>query len=154
MLSSVSDAFLDNLRNRLPDGVLRPVGASDLEEPRGAYHGRAGIVACPDTPGVVSTLIKAASEARVPIVPIAGGTGLVGGQVMPEGPVPLLLSMERMTAIRAVYPRENVLVAEAGAILAQVQDAAREADRLSPPESASLGRISAQTRKSRRRSRL
>ena len=56
-----------------------------------------------------------------------------------DGPAPILLSLERMTAIRDVLPRENVLVAEAGAILADVQDAAEAADRLFPLSLAQRG---------------
>ncbi len=65
-------------------------------------------------------------------MPYGGGTGLVGGQILHQGPAPILLSLERMKAIREVHPRENVLVAEAGAILADVQAAAEAADRLFP----------------------
>jgi len=59
--------------------------------------------------------------------------------VQVEGPAPLVLSLERMSTVRAVYPEENVLVAEAGTILADVQAAAREADRLFPLSLASEG---------------
>jgi FAD/FMN-containing dehydrogenase len=68
----------------------------------------------------------------VGIVPYGGGTGLVGGQVSPDGPEPLILSMERMAAIRGVWPEENVLVAEAGAVIADIQKAAEAAGRLFP----------------------
>ena len=73
------------------------------------------------------------------MVPYGGGTGLVGGQITPDGPAPLLLSLERMTAIRAVHPSENVLVAEAGAILSDVQSAAEANGRLFPLSLASEG---------------
>ena len=73
----------------------------------------------------VAAIVRACAAARVGIVPWGGGTGLVGGQVMPDGPAPILLSLERMAALRAVYPDENVLVVEAGMILADVQAAAR-----------------------------
>ena len=52
---------------------------------------------------------------------------------------PVVLTLERMTSIRAVYPDENVLVAEAGAILADVQSAASEVDRLFPLSLAAEG---------------
>jgi len=51
----------------------------------------------------------------------------------------LILSVERMNAIRAVYPSENVMIAEAGAILADVQSAAQEANRLFPLSLAAEG---------------
>ena len=72
-------------------------------------------------------------------MPLGGGTGLVGGQVMPSGPQPLILSMERMRAIRAIYPRENVVLAEAGCTLAEVQAAAEGVNRLFPLHIASQG---------------
>jgi len=51
----------------------------------------------------------------------------------------LVISMERMNAVRVVYPQENVLVAEAGAILADVQAAAQSEERLFPLSLASEG---------------
>ncbi|MDH5531381.1 MAG: FAD-binding oxidoreductase, partial [Paracoccaceae bacterium] len=68
-----------------------------------------------------------------------GGTGLVLGQVLPHGPAPLILSLERMNAIREVYASENAMVVEAGAILADVQAAAEKAGRLFPLALASQG---------------
>lgn len=58
---------------------------------------------------------------------------------MPEGPAPLVLSLERMTAIRDVWADEDALVAEAGATLQQVQEAAAAADRQFPLSLASQG---------------
>jgi FAD/FMN-containing dehydrogenase len=129
-LKPADEAFAARLRDTLPGDVLRPVEARYLEEPRGRYAGQAGLLALPRDVGEVSALLKAANDARVPVVPYGGGTGLVCGQLAPEGPAPLILSLERMARIRAVYPRENVLVAEAGAVLADVQAAAAAAGRL------------------------
>ena len=65
------------------------------------------------------------AEARVGIVPYSGGTGLVGGQVFGDGPLPVILSFERMARIRDLDLADGVLTAEAGCILADVQAAAR-----------------------------
>ena len=51
---------------------------------------------------------------------------------MPEGPTPVILSLDRMTKIHDVYPTENVLICEAGTILVDVQQAAADNDRLFP----------------------
>jgi FAD/FMN-containing dehydrogenase len=59
--------------------------------------------------------------------------------LMPAGPAPLILSLERMNAQRAVYPEESVLVVEAGMILADVQAAARRVGRMFPLSLASEG---------------
>ena len=117
---------------RLPAGTARPLEPRYLEERRGFFQGRGGVLAAPRSTAEVAALVRAAAEARVGIVPYGGGTGLVGGQVMPDGPAPLILSLERMTAIRGVWAEENTLVAEAGAVLADVQAAAAAADRLFP----------------------
>ncbi len=138
-LNPADDEFASRLQARLPEGVIRPVDSRYLEEPRGRYTGAGGVLALPRTAQEVATLISEANASCVPVVPYGGGTGLVGGQVESDGPLPLIVSLERMASIRAVYPKENVLVAEAGAILADVQNAAREADRLFPLSLASEG---------------
>jgi len=83
--------------------------------------------------------VRACGEARVGVVPYSGGTGLVGGQIMTNGPAPLLLSLERMAALRGVWPEENAMVVEAGMVLADVQAAAARQGRLFPLSLASEG---------------
>ena len=138
-LIPADENFAARLRQSLPEAVLRDPEPRYLEEPRGRWTGQCGVLALPRTVEEVSTLVTAAAEARVPVVPYGGGTGLVGGQVMPEGPAPLVVSLERMAAIRGVYPQENVLIAEAGAVLADVQAAAQQAGRLFPLSLAAEG---------------
>ncbi len=138
-LTAVDDAFLSELRRRLPGAAFRDLEPRYVEEPRGRWVGQAGAVVAPETTAQVAEVIRAAAAARVPVVPYGGGTGLVGGQVSPEGPAPVLLSLERMRAVRAVYPQENILVAEAGAILSDVHAAAEVADRLFPLSIAAKG---------------
>ncbi|NNE53945.1 MAG: FAD-binding oxidoreductase [Sulfitobacter sp.] len=138
-LNPADDAFADHLKSLLPAEVFRPAEARYLEEPRGRWHGQAGVLALPRKVEEVATLIRAARAARVGVVPYGGGTGLVGGQLLPNGSAPLILSLERMNRVRAVYPDENVLVAEAGVILADVQKAAEGVDRLFPLSLAAEG---------------
>lgn len=139
ILNAADPKFAQHLLTLLPDDILVEVQPRYLEEPRGRFSGQSGILALPRTTQDVATLIGAANAASVGVVPYGGGTGLVGGQVAPEGPAPLIISLERMTSIRAVYPDENVLVAEAGAILADIQTAARDHNRLFPLSLASEG---------------
>lgn len=130
--------FEAKLRGILPSTALRPLTPSYLEEPRGLFHGKGGLLVAPSTVEDVAKVVRACAEAKVPLVPYGGGTGLVGGQVM-EDAVPVILSLERMTRIRSVIASENVLIAEAGAVLADVQAAAHEAGRLFPLSLASEG---------------
>lgn len=131
--------FLDRLAAQLPGGTLRPVRAGELDDPRGRHQGQGAMVARPANTQEVATIVKACNVARVGLVPLGGATGLVLGQVAHDGPVPLILSLERMTAIRDLSPAENVIIAEAGAILADVQRAAQEVDRLFPLSLAAEG---------------
>lgn len=138
-LNPADPAFEAALRAYLPSEVFRPVEPRYLEEPRGLYAGQSAILALPRDADEVSTLIRHANAARVGVIPYGGGTGLVGGQVAEDGPAPLILSLERMNKVRAVYPDENVLVAEAGVILSDVQDAAENVGRLFPLTLAAQG---------------
>ena len=138
-LNPADPAFEAALRADLSPDVFRQVEPRYLEEPRGLYRGQAAILALPRTVDEVAQLIRHANAARVGVIPYGGGTGLVGGQVAETGPKPLILSLERMNKVRAVYPDENVLVAEAGVILSDVQDAAEAQDRLFPLSLAAQG---------------
>ncbi len=131
--------FRDRLVAQLGADIFSDAGAKYLEEPRGRWAGQTALLARPNSVEKVSAIVRAAAEARVPVIPYGGGTGLVGGQIWPDGPAPLLISLERMTQIRAVFPEENVLIAEAGVILADVQEAAASADRLFPLSLAAEG---------------
>ncbi|WP_298911043.1 FAD-binding oxidoreductase [uncultured Aliiroseovarius sp.] len=137
-MRSVDAAIETQLRAALPDAAFRPLTPAYLEEPRGMFQGVGGLLLAPGSVDEVSTILRICNDARVPVVPYGGGTGLVGGQVMQDAR-PVILSLERMTRIRAVHPAENVLVAEAGAILADVQSAAENVDRLFPLSLASEG---------------
>ena len=139
MLQHCDTEFLDALAQDLPPGTLRAPEPRYLEEPRGRWQGAAGAVACPASTDQVATILRHAHGAHVPVIPYGGGTGLVGGQVGGGGIVPLVLSLERMNSIRALHADENVLLAEAGAILADVQAAAAKAGRLFPLSLASEG---------------
>lgn len=138
-LNPATPDFARALRDHLPARAFREVAPSYLEEPRGRWAGHAGLVIAPGTTDEVATVLRAANAARIGVVPYGGGTGLVGGQIMPDGAPPLLLSLERMTAIRAVHAEENVLIAEAGAILSDIHDAAMAVNRLFPLSIAAKG---------------
>ena len=139
MLNPADPAFVEMLRGLLPDGALHAPEPRYLEEPRGRWQGLAAVVALPRTVAEVSVVVRACAQARVGIVPWGGGTGLVGGQLLTEGPLPVVLSLERMAALRGSYPDENVLVVEAGMILADVQRHASSMGRVFPLALASEG---------------
>jgi FAD/FMN-containing dehydrogenase len=139
MLNPCDSHFVERLAAALPEGTLRAPEPRHLEEPRGLWRGQAGALAVPATVGEVSVIVGLCAQARVGIVPWSGGTGLVSGQIMGAGPLPLLLSLERMGRIRSLHPMENLVVAEAGVTLADLRAAAEAAGRLFPLSLASEG---------------
>lgn len=107
-----------------------------LVEWRGKFTGSTPFLALPATTAEVSDIVRLCGEAGAAITPQGGNTGLVGGQI-PEGEV--LLSLKRMHHIRAIDADNDSLVAEAGCVLAAVQNAATESNRLFPLSLASEG---------------
>ncbi len=138
-LRAVDDAVLAELRAVLPAAAFRPVSEHYTTEPRGLFRGRAGVVLAPGNREEVAGIIRIAGRARVGVVPFGGGTGLVGGQLMPDGPAPIVLSLERMTRVLDIDPRGNTITVQAGAILQDVQQAAAGAGRLFPLSLAAQG---------------
>lgn len=113
--------------------------APRLIENRGLYHGSSPMLLKPGSTAEVAAIMKLASETGTAIVPQTGNTGLVGGQTPRQGRADIILSLERMNRIRDIDPVANVLVCDAGVILAEVQRAAEEVDRLFPLSLASEG---------------
>ena len=110
-----------------------------LVEPRGLLRGRAAAILRPASTEEVAAVVRVCARHRIGVVPYGGGTGLVGGQVCPDGPRPVVLSLERMDGVRAVLPEDYVVVAEAGVVLADLQAAAEAAGRLFPLSLAAEG---------------
>lgn len=136
-LNSATGEFEQVLRAALPAAAFMADPAGFLTEPRGRFVGQ-GIVISPASTSEISTLMAACFNARVPVVPYSGGTGLVGGQIAPDC-VPVVVSLARMNRIRAVFADENVIEVDAGMILQDVQNAARDAGRMFPLSLASEG---------------
>lgn len=68
----------------------------------------------PATTDEVSQVIKVAAETATPVVPVGGNTGLCGG-TFADGA--LMLSLERMNAVREIRADARVAVVEAGVVL-------------------------------------
>ncbi len=109
------------------------------QEWRDKYFGRTPMVLRPASTAEVGAILKLASQERIAIVPQGGNTGLVGGQTPLETGTELVLSLERMKAIRTVDAAGNTLTADAGATLKAVQDAAAAVNRLFPLSLAAEG---------------
>ena len=106
--------------------------APHLSERRGSVIGRTLIMLSPKTTAEVSSAVKACADAGVGVVPQGGNTGLCGGAIPDESGEQVLLSVSRLKRIRCVDADDFSMTVEAGCILADVQQAARNAGRLFP----------------------
>ncbi len=142
MLNDPNDALLTALKSAVGDAGWIEPSDKYLTEQRDLYQGRAAIVLRPASTQEVAACVRLCAEAKVAIVPWGGGTGLVGGQVMPEGPVPVVLALDRMRAVREVIPQESAMIVEAGLPVQAAQEAAATHDKLFPLSYASEGTAS------------
>ena len=110
-----------------------------LVEDRGLYHGAALAIVRPGSVDEISRVMALCNAHGIAVVPQGGNTGLVGGQIPVVGSHGIVLSLRRLDRIRAVDTRSNILIAEAGVTLHNVQQAADSAGRLFPLSLASEG---------------
>ncbi|UNK38660.1 FAD-binding oxidoreductase [Shinella sp. H4-D48] len=103
-----------------------------LIESRGLYHGVSPLVLRPGTVQEVADILALATETRTAIVPQGGNTGHVGGSVPREGAADVVLSLSRLNRIRDIDPVGNVIVADGGCVLADIQAQAEAVGRLFP----------------------
>jgi len=133
-MATPSDA-LDQLKQLLGDkGFIADAAAMEpyLREERGSYHGAAKAVLRPASTEEVTAIVKLCAEAKLPIFPQGGNTGLAGGAVPWEDGSGVVLSLSRMNRVREIDPIDFSITVEAGCILADIQKTAAAADRLFP----------------------
>jgi len=110
--------------------------APKLVEWRDRWSGTTPLLVLPRNTAEVAAIVGICAESGTAITPQGGNTGLVGGQI-PDGEI--LLSLERMRAVREVNVDDDVLIVEAGLTLAEAHDAAAKVDRRFPLSLASEG---------------
>ena len=127
------------LRERLTEivgaaGVLTEPAdmAPFLVDERARYRGATPAVVRPSTTEEVARVVALCAAEKIPIVPQGGNTGLCGGATPHASGRELVVSLARLNRVREVDPLNYTITVEAGVILADVQKAAAEADRLFP----------------------
>jgi FAD/FMN-containing dehydrogenase len=108
-------------------------------ENRGIVTGRTPLVLKPASTAEVAAILALANATRTPIVPQGGHTGHAGGAVPDESGTQVVLSLERMVALREFDETGNTATVEAGMTLQQMRDIADRHDRLFPVSLASEG---------------
>ena len=91
----------------------------------GKYHGSPLAVVRPGSTAEVAACVRLAAAAGLAVVPVGGNTGLVGGTMTEGG---LMISLERMSRIRALRADAGLVIAEAGAVLQRIHEAAEGED--------------------------
>ena len=141
-------ALLDQLRATV--GAAHVLTEGDLsaweQDWRKRDRGRALAVVRPGSTAEVAAVVQAciAQRARQPqqpvsIVPQGGNTGLVMGSTPDHSGRQLVLSLQRMNQVRELDPDNLTLTAEAGCILASLQQQAEAAGFLFPLSLAAEG---------------
>ncbi len=106
---------------------------------RGRYKGSALAVLLPDSTQAIASIIKLSAQAGVAIVPQGGNTSLCGGATPLNHGRSVVLSLERLCAIRHLNLSDAAITVEAGCTLAQVQTAAEAAGAYFPLSLAAQG---------------
>ena len=133
---------IDRLKDAVgPKGWLESEDrkAPFLDDERGLYHGAAPLVLRPASTGEVSRIVRICAGSGIGIVPQGGNTGYCGGSIPGDAGDEIVLSLGRMNRIRDIDPLNYTIAVEAGCVLADIQDAAKEADRLFPLSLAAEG---------------
>jgi glycolate oxidase len=92
-------------------------------------------VALPRSTESVSKILKFANKHRIPVTPRGAGYGYVGGAVPIQGGI--VLSMAKMNRIKEINAADFVVVAQAGVITKDLQDAVEKKGLYYPPDPAS-----------------
>lgn len=107
-----------------------PLTQPYLSEQRGRYPSDCLAVIRPGSTQQVSECVKLCIAHSTAIVPMGGNTGLCGGAVSTAEQI--ILSSERLNAIRNIDTANYAMTVESGCILSRLQEAAAAQQRLFP----------------------
>jgi FAD/FMN-containing dehydrogenase len=111
--------------------VLRREDGTDLsayeQDWRKRHHGHALAVVRPGNTQEVAAVVQACAAAGVTVVPQGGNTGLVVGSVPDATGTQLVLSLQRMHAVRSIDMANLTITVDAGCVLQAAQQAAENA---------------------------
>jgi FAD/FMN-containing dehydrogenase len=102
-------------------------------------RGKALAVVRPGSTAEVAQVVKACAAARTSIVPQGGNTGMVVGSTPDASGTQVVLSLQRLNAVRDIDVENLTMTVEAGCILQSLQEAAGSAGLLFPLSLAAEG---------------
>ncbi|RVD46028.1 FAD-binding oxidoreductase, partial [Mesorhizobium sp. M8A.F.Ca.ET.023.02.2.1] len=131
----IASPVLDALQNIVgARGVIADTSgmAGYLRDWSGDYRGTALAVLRPGTVTEVQALVRLCGSLGLGIIPQGGNTGLVAGAIDINAGSAVIVSLERLNAIRLVDAENFILQADAGCVLQTIKDASEQADCLFP----------------------
>ena len=133
--------LLDTLRQIVgAPNVLTEGDLSAWEQDwRRRSHGKSLAVVRPASTAEVAAVVKACAETATSLIPQGGNTGLSVGSTPDSSGTQIVLSLQRMQAVRGIDHDNLTLTVEAGCILQNVQQAAANAGLLFPLSLAAEG---------------
>jgi FAD/FMN-containing dehydrogenase len=99
---------------------------------RKLYRGATPLVLLPSDVHQVSKILRVCHRDAVAVVPHGGNTSYCGAATPDETGTQVVVAMRRLKSIRHLDATNYSMIAEAGCTLAEVQNAARQAQRLFP----------------------
>jgi len=140
----MSQELIETLRRIVGDShVLTADGGDDLiayeQDWRKRARGTALAVVRPANTQQVAEVVKACAAAQAPVITQGGNTGLVVGSTPDASGREVVLSLQRMNAVRALDAANLTLTVDAGCILQSVQATAEQAGLLFPLSLAAEG---------------
>ncbi|MFT4992436.1 MAG: FAD/FMN-containing dehydrogenase [Polaromonas sp.] len=137
----MNNDFLQNLRSICGDAHVLTDGDLQAWEMdwRKRARGKALAVVRPGNTDEVARIVKACVAAQVSLVPQGGNTGLVVGSIPDDSGQQVVLSLQRLRAVREIDPANMTITVDAGCVLQSLQDAARQAGFLFPLSLAAEG---------------
>ncbi|MFB0899927.1 MAG: FAD-binding oxidoreductase [Polaromonas sp.] len=137
----MNNDFLQNLRSICGDAYVLTDGDLQAWEMdwRKRARGKALAVVRPGNTDEVARIVKACVAAQVSLVPQGGNTGLVVGSIPDDSGQQVVLSLQRLRAVREIDPANMTITVDAGCVLQSLQDAARQAGFLFPLSLAAEG---------------
>jgi FAD/FMN-containing dehydrogenase len=140
----MNQELIQTLRRIVGDTHVLTAGSGDdlsayEQDWRKRARGTALAVVRPANTQQVADVVKACAAAQAPIVTQGGNTGLVVGSTPDDSGREVVLSLQRMNAVRALDTANLTLTVDAGCILQVVQTTAEQAGLLFPLSLAAEG---------------
>ena len=138
MSKSQFDKFCESVRKGFGKNFLSEITDNYREEPRGLFENKSRYVVKPNSTKQVSDFMCLATKYSIPVVPRAGGTGLVGGQMSSQEDW-IIMSLEKMDKIKSFSSLNQTVEVEAGVNLETLQEFVKQKNFFLPLSMASQG---------------